>query len=168
MVGHIKKSNSRLAWPMVLWTRTAQVSSIVDTYVEGQRSSSCWWSLSYCMAVIHGHWTPTWRDELMSLVISAFVESWGIAGMPLCQISDHSVRLIQGLLPVHFHVHSSLVYPWSLSPIELTSTICSLSMNLMLYASKKPSGSTTTHTNPLLPFHPFSSFYCCCFYSYPS
>ena len=35
----------------------------------------------------------------MSLVINAFTESCGIAGMTLCQISDWAVRLTQDLLP---------------------------------------------------------------------
>ncbi len=30
----------------------------------------------------------------MSLVTSAFAESWGIAGMTLCQASDYSMKLI--------------------------------------------------------------------------
>ena len=38
--------------------------------------------------------------ELMSLVLDAFAESWDTAGMTLCQISDFSVRPIQGLLRV--------------------------------------------------------------------
>ncbi len=35
----------------------------------------------------------------MSLVPSAFAESWGIVGMTLCQTSDYSMKLIRGLLP---------------------------------------------------------------------
>ena len=57
MMGHVKKSYGGLAWPMVLWTRSARVSGVVGTYADGQRfeSSSRWSPLSYCMAVKHGH-----------------------------------------------------------------------------------------------------------------
>ena len=37
----------------------------------------------------------------MSLVINALTVSWGITGINLCQISDCSVRLNQGLLPAY-------------------------------------------------------------------
>ena len=40
MVGHVRKSYSGLAWPMVLWTRSAQVSSVVGTCADGQRFES--------------------------------------------------------------------------------------------------------------------------------
>ena len=77
MVGHVKKSYGRLAWPTMLWTRSARVSDVVGTCVDGQRFKSLnhWWSLSYCMAERHEHWTPICRGESMSLVINAFAVS---------------------------------------------------------------------------------------------
>ena len=35
----------------------------------------------------------------MSLVVSSFAESWGIAEMTLCQINNCFVGLNQGILP---------------------------------------------------------------------
>ncbi len=83
MVGLTRKSFDGLALPMVLWTRSTQVYGVVGTYAGGQRSASsrrlC--SLPYYMAVRHGHLTVTWRGVSMSLVRSAFAESWGTTGM---------------------------------------------------------------------------------------
>ena len=39
-MGHVKKSYGGLAWPMVLWIRSARVSGIVSTYADGQRFES--------------------------------------------------------------------------------------------------------------------------------
>ena len=44
MVDHVNKSYSGLAWPMVLWIRSARVSGVIGTCADEQRfgSSSCW------------------------------------------------------------------------------------------------------------------------------
>ena len=83
MVDHVKKSYGGLAWPMVLWTCSAWASAVIGACADGQRFkfSNHWWSLSYCIVVRHGHWTPIWRGKLMSLVINAFAVSWGIVAM---------------------------------------------------------------------------------------
>ncbi len=47
----------------------------------------------------HGHLTVTWGGVLMSLVPSAFAESWGTTGMTSCQSTDCSMKLSPGLLP---------------------------------------------------------------------
>ncbi len=83
MVGLTRKSFDGLALPTVLWTRSIRVYGVVGTYAGGQRSASsrrlC--SLSYYIAVRHGHLTVTWRGVSMSLVRNAFAGSWGSAGM---------------------------------------------------------------------------------------
>ena len=96
MVGHVKKSYGRLAWLMVLWTCSAQVSGVVGTCADGQRleSSSRWWFLSYCMAVRHAHWTPIWRGKLLSLIINVFTVSWSIAGITLCETESRFITSI--------------------------------------------------------------------------
>ncbi len=85
MVGLTRKSFDGLTLPTVLWTRSTRVYGVVGTYAGGQSSASsrslC--SLSYYVAVRHGHITVTWRGVSISFVPSAFAGSWGTTGMIL-------------------------------------------------------------------------------------
>ena len=67
--------------------------------VSGIRSHGYVSSCGGFMATIISLRTPTRRGKLMSLILDVFAVLWGITGMTLCQISDYSLRLIQGPLP---------------------------------------------------------------------
>lgn len=79
----VKKPWVGLVWIMLLWVPSTQVFVIACIRAEGKTPKSfshvCF--LCYYLAVSHGHGRVTCRDELLRLVISAFIESWGMTMM---------------------------------------------------------------------------------------
>ena len=144
MVGHVKKCYGGLACPMVLWTQSAWVSGVVSTCADWQRfwSSSWWWFLSCCMAVRHGHWTLTWRSELLPLVIGVSIEALHVTSPrqdPPWWRSKHCKQT--GLLQPQYIPVRSTATAWRL-PASASNLMAEL------FAIREDLRFTTTLTSP--------------------